>query len=470
MTEETADLEELRRASKEHVFHFGTNYAALDALYETTFPRFIERGEGSYLFDEDGTKLLDGGHHLGACSVGHGVREIAEAIGAQAGGLEYSSLEAGLTHRAVAGLALKLAEILPLDRPMIQFTSSGSEAVEAAVKLARGYQRARGKTGKYKIVARAGSYHGSSYAGMTLTGNAALREAYMPGVPGVVRVIQPSPYRCDRCTPERMHCIEEIERIFLDEGPDSIAAFIAEPVSVHQSIKVPHEEYWPALRDLCDKYDVLLIADEVVCGFGRLGTMFGVERFGVRPDMMTLAKGISSGYVPLGAVAVSRFIVDAMQASPFVHINTYSGHPVACVAALETIKILERDGVLENVLRMERVLGEEARRIEEHPAVGRVSVIGAMASVEFPVPDYATGSRIAMQLRHACYRRGVLARSGSDATLGAMWFMPPLTATEEEAREGMRVYGEAIAEILGAPDAPSIDTPVREALHTGSTS
>lgn len=445
------ELDELRAADAARVYHFSSGFEALSKLFGKPFPQFIVRGEGAYLVDESGRRLLDAGHHLGACSVGHGRGEIADRIAQQARTLEYSSLDSGLTHRTVAELGERLCGLVPLDDPMAHFTSSGSEAVEAALKLARAYHAARGNGRKTKIVARTGGYHGSSYGALTTCGNPALREPYAPGIIDVVRATQPSPERCGHCTIQstcNLGCVEDVERTIVQEGPERVAAVIAEPVSVHQAVKIPHPNYWQRLREICDRYEVLLIADEVVTGFGRIGSMFGIERWGVRPDIMTLAKGITSGYVPLGAAIASRRVVDAFATSPFVHINTNAGHPVASAAALATLDIIEREGLIQSVCSLDPVLREEANALGAHPAAVRVSSIGLLASIELRVPETHSAAEVAVRLRHACYERDVLVRTGVDQGLVTVWFFPPLIVDESEVRRGMRVVGEALETVL----------------------
>ncbi|HTT95198.1 MAG TPA: aminotransferase class III-fold pyridoxal phosphate-dependent enzyme [Solirubrobacterales bacterium] len=444
----------LREAARRSVYHFGTDYGFLDENSSNRFPRFIERGEGAYLIEEGGRKLLDGGHTLGACAVGHGREEVAKRIYEQAQRLSYSSLEGGISHEPVALLAEELAGMLPVRDPVLFFTSTGSEANEAALKVARAIQASRGKPRKTKILARAGGYHGSSYGALTISGNPALREGFSPGLGGVVRTSQPSPGRCGYCTPEEgchLGCAEDVRRTIEQEGPDTVAAFVAEPVSVHQAIKVPAAEYWKRIQAVCQEYDVLLVADEVVTGFGRTGKMFGSEHWGIDPDVVVMAKGITSGYVPLGGIAVAREHAERLPSVGFIHINTYAGHPVACAAALANLEILGRERLPERAARMEGVLREELEQLKQiHPGIWRTSAIGLLGSVEFAVPDAATGGLIAKRLRQYGYESGALFRAGAERGIGTVWFLPPLIVDEDQTRAGVRIIGSALGSIYPA--------------------
>ena len=322
-----------RDAAGNRAWHAQTDYAALGGAHPGFYPRVIVRGRGAYLYDDTGFELLDLGHHLGVCQIGHGRVEMTEAIAAQVSELEYSPLLNGLSNEPAVTLANRLAEVAPAPEPVLFFSSSGSEANELAFKLARIYHALRGEPSRIKIVARAGSYHGWTFGAMSATGMPALREPFAPLVPGFVRCSQPSPGRCGYCDPEggcTLSCANELERIIRQEGSDTIAAFIGEPVAIQQAVKVPHSSYWKLIRELCSAYDILLIADEIITGFGRTGRLFGLEHWNIQADLVTMAKGITSGYMPLGATAIAQHVYEVIATRPFAHINTYAGHPVAC--------------------------------------------------------------------------------------------------------------------------------------------
>ena len=367
---------ETRRGARHSVRHFLADFRKLDATYPDEYPRVIVRAQGAHVWDADGRRLLDAGGHLGACQVGHGRREIGERIAAQVGELDFIALDSGLSHPKAVELAEVLAGLVPVDDPVFSFTNSGSESNELAFKIARAYHSRRGDESRTVVLSRDGSYHGSSFAAMSATGAPAFRDGYGPVVPDFRQVAQPSPGRCGLCAPAEgcsLRCADALEQAIADIGPDRIAAVIAEPVAILQAVKVPHDGYWERVQSICREAGALLIVDEVVTGFGRTGRMFGAEHWDVRPDVMTMAKGITSGYVPLGAVAVSRAVEEAFS-EPLLHLNTYAGHPVACEAALANIEILQREQLPERAAVLEPVLRappRRARRCEPARAAAR---------------------------------------------------------------------------------------------------
>ncbi|MGZ4682184.1 MAG: aminotransferase class III-fold pyridoxal phosphate-dependent enzyme, partial [Acidimicrobiales bacterium] len=275
----------------------------------------IERGEGCYVWDQHGKRYLDGLSGLFTVQVGHGRAELADAAGKQAAQLAYFPIWT-YAHPPAIELAAKLAELAPGDLNRAFFTTGGSEAVESAWKLARQYFRAIGQPGRYKVISRDIAYHGTSMGALAITGIPALRAPFEPLVPGAFHVANTNRYRCDLCAHApacTLSCADDIERTILQEGPDSVAAVFLEPVQNAGGCFTPPEGYFARVREICDRYGVLLISDEVICAFGRLGTWFGCERIGYQPDMITMAKGLTSGYAPLGGVMVSDKI-----AAPFL--------------------------------------------------------------------------------------------------------------------------------------------------------
>lgn len=449
---------ESRSAALRRVRHFGADFTKLDEQFPGAYPRMFVQGAGTDLVDADGHRVLDAGNHLGVCIVGHGRAEVADAIAAQVTQLEFASLEAGASHPYVAALSEELAGLVPVDDPIFSFTSSGSEANEVAMKIARDYHRRRGEPGRFKIMSRYGSYHGSTYGATSATAIPAFREPFQPLVPGFVALPQPFAGYCGRCSFGETcvgHVVEETEAIIEREGPHTIAAILAEPVSIPGAVKVPHEDYWPRLRELCDRHGILLIADEVVCGFGRTGTWFACEHWGVRPDILTMAKGLTSGYVPMGAAAVSRRIQKAFEDSPLVHVSTYSGHPVACAAALTTIEIIRREGLIANAASHAPVLRSRLEEIAgKTPWPSRASVIGLLGSLEICVPDEIDAEWLRAQLFHESYQRGVAVRVTRAAQVVSVFFYPPLIIGNERLREGLDL-------LAGAVRAVTAEAPVR---------
>lgn len=441
------EARDLRQIAQRRLRHAFTDFDQLERLFPDEFPHMIVHGEGAYLVDASGSRLLDGGCTLGACAIGNGRREMAEAIAAQAEALTFVALDEGLSNPLAVRLAALLSTKVPVDDPALWFVNSGSEANDLAFKIVRGYWRAAGESTRVKVLARSGSYHGATFGALSATGMPLSREPYAPVVPGFVRTSQPSSGRCGYCTPESgctLGCADDVDRIIRQEDPQTVAAFIGEPVAMTEAIKVPHPEYWPRIREICDRYDVLLVADEVITGFGRTGTWFGLDHWAITADIVSLAKGVTSAYVPLGAVAVSRGIMDGLARRPIAHINTYSGHPVACAAALKNLEIIEREALVEHAASLEPLVLEELERTRaDRAGVTSVSGIGLLSSLEFdPSHPIAHPDGLATFLRE-CYRRGLILRGYP----GLVYFYPPLVVTEDDVRFAFSTIREALASL-----------------------
>jgi putrescine aminotransferase len=451
MTVEARQTSALKSLARARVRHAATDFGQLDDVSPNTYPHMIVRGEGQYLYDDQGRKLLDGGVHLGACQVGHGRAEIARAIADQAGRLEFIALDSGHSHPPVAELADALARVVPVEDAFFIFSSSGSEANETAVKLARLYHARRGEPERVKIVARQGSYHGATAGALALGGVAALRDPFAPLMPGVVRVPQPVPGHCDRCSDTcTLGCADELERAIEQEGASTIAAFIGEPVTIPERIGVPDAAYWRRVREICDAHGILLIVDEVVTGFGRIGRLFGSERFGIRGDMLTLAKGLTSGYVPMGATVVSGAVRDVLGSPPVPHINTYAGHPVACAAALASLRIVQEERLPERAAALESLVQQEIGGLTATRPGARGAACGLLASVELDWRARAPEElpRALLAIRDACYRQGVIIRTVRTASGGlTILFYPPLVATKEDVRLAFDAISRALEAI-----------------------
>jgi adenosylmethionine-8-amino-7-oxononanoate aminotransferase len=388
-------------------------------------------GMGPWVLDADGRTWFDSLSGMWLTNVGHGRREIAEAVYAQMCQLSYAP--DGTVSPAAIRLADRIAGLAPDPGSRVFFSSGGSEAVETALKLARKYHRNQGEPGRFKVISRRGSYHGCTLACLSLGGGGSNTGAdYGPLLPGAVRVQGPDQYRPAFSD---LECAREIERAILNEGPGTVAAVIGEPISAAAGVHVPDPEYWPAVREICDRYGVLLILDEVITGFGRTGTMFASEHWGVEPDITTVAKGLTSGYAPMGATIASRRVADAFSGErpAFNHRFTFGGNPAACAAGLATLDVIERERLVDNSRRMGEYLFERAHELHRHSIVGQVrGGLGLMCAVELvrdratrePFPAAAGLKRIAQE---SMDRHGLLGRGGD-----IFFLAPPLCVNRDE--------------------------------------
>jgi adenosylmethionine-8-amino-7-oxononanoate aminotransferase len=431
-----------RARAKKHVRHFLADFVKLEREYPLSYPKMIVRGEGAYVIDEDGKRILDAGSHLGACQIGHGRAEVAARIAKQVSTLEFIALDAGVSHIYAAELAERLAPIVTCDDPIFSFTNSGSESNELAFKIARQYHARRGEPKRTTIISRIGSYHGSTIATSAATGVAAFKTGVGELPSDFVQA--PAPYPGGDI-PGRdreawwKEALTDTATLIEHEGPASIAAIIAEPIAIPQAVKIPTQEYFAGLRALADRYGLLLIIDEVVCGFGRTGKMFGAEHFGVRGDIVTYAKGLTSGYIPMGAVAVSRRVNEVFIETPLLHLNTYAAHPVACAAAMAALDVMEDERLVENAAAMESVLSRELSRLKQ--AIGRareISVIGMLSSVVCDISDIVDQDAAVRRVRKIAYDAGVLPRIARDGNNLSAHFYPPLTVNQDDIVEGVR--------------------------------
>jgi len=406
-------------------------------------PDIIVRGEGSWIWDVDGHRMVDGVGGLWSANLGFGRSEIRDAIVEQLDELPYFNIFRGTTHPRAIELADRVVDLMQPDGvAAVFFSNGGSDAVEGALKLARQYWKVLGQADRIKFIALRQGYHGVHFGGMSVNGNTNFRRAYEPLLPGCFHVDTPwvyrNPYTSD---PEQLAriCAELLEREIVFQGPDTVAAFIAEPVQGAGGVIVPPASYWPLVRRICDKYGVLLIADEVVTGFGRTGHLFGTRLWDVKADLWCLAKGISSGYVPLGATAIGAKVAEAFRDSDpgtgsVAHGYTYSAHPVAAAAALATLDILQREDILGNVRKQGAHLMERLRALgRKSRLIGDVRGIGLMVCLEM-VADQATkapfgrgAKEVAMVAREA-YKLGAMVRtSGPNVILS-----PALTIEREQ--------------------------------------
>jgi adenosylmethionine-8-amino-7-oxononanoate aminotransferase len=411
-----------------------------DALSSEHGLKLVVGGAGPWVLDAQGKTWFDSLSSMWLTNVGHGRREIADAVYEQTCRLSYAP--DGTVSPTTIRLAERVAAVAPDPGSRVFFVSGGSEAVETAVKMARKYHRNQGEPGRYKLISRRGSYHGCTLACLSLGGGGSNTGVeYGPLLPGVVRVQGPDEYRPafagGGLAPD-LECAREIERAILNEGPETVAAVIGEPISAAAGVHVPHPDYWPTVREICDRYGVLLILDEVITGFGRTGTMFASEHWGVVPDITTVAKGLTGGYAPMGAAIASKRVADAFTGDhpAFNHRFTFGGNPAACAAGLATLDIIERERLVANSRLMGEYLFDRAQELYRHPIVGQVrGGLGLMCAVELvrdrvtrePFPPEA-GLKHAAQL--AMDRHGLLGRGGNIFPLA-----PSLCVTRGEVDE-----------------------------------
>jgi taurine--2-oxoglutarate transaminase len=429
--------------SSKEIVQFSREYTFFSwSVQSNTVPIPIDRAEGVFFWDTDGKKYLDLSSQLMNQNIGHQHPKVVKAIQEQAGKLCF--IHPGLTTEPRALLGKKLAEVTPGNLKKTFFCLGGAEANENAIKMARMY------TGRDKILSRYRSYHGATHGAIALTGDPR-RPPVEPAMPGVVHFLDPYCYRCPfgwtRATCHR-ECIQHVEEIVKYEGPDYIAAIILEGVTGSNGIIVPPEDYWPRLRQICDRYGILLISDEVMSGWGRTGKWFAVDNWDVVPDMITTAKGITSGYVPLGAVIVSEPIADYFEDRMLWCGLTYNGHPLACAAAVATIEVYKDDRLIENATTVGKYLGEQLEKIkQDHQCVGDVRYIGLFSVIELvrnesskqPLPTEIM-SEIGKYLR----ANGVFTYLMSSVMGSMVFVVPPLCITESQLAEGLRVIDEAL--------------------------
>lgn len=449
--------EELKANNARYLWH---PMAQPKAMRETP-PDIIARGEGSWIWDIDGHKMVDGVGGLWSANLGFGRTEIRDAVVAQLDELAFFNVFRGTTHPRAIELSTRMAEFMREDGVVACFFSNGgSDAVEGALKLARQYWKIRGQRDRTKFIALRQGYHGVHFGGMSVNGNTNFRRAYEPLLPGCFHIDTPWLYRnAYTDDPEELGeiCASQLEREIVFQGPDTVAAFIAEPVQGAGGVIVPPANYWPRIREICDKYEVLLIADEVVTGFGRTGHMFGTRMWGVKADLWCLAKGLSSGYVPLGMTAISNKVADVFDGGDaafgaVTHGYTYSAHPVAAAAALATLDILQREDVVGNAARQGEHLLRRMREIGAGSRlVGDVRGVGLMACFEL-VADKATkasfarGANEPMAIARAAYEMGAMIRvSGPNIILS-----PALTISREQVDLLCDILQQAINEVEGS--------------------
>src|SRR3954454_17781161 len=437
---EGLDATRIQELDKQHVLH---SWSVQNQLA----PPAIAGGEGRYFWDHDGNRYLDFASQLVNVSLGYQHPKVVAAIKEQADKL--TTIGPPMAHESRSELARLLDEVTPGDLTMSFFTNGGAEANENAIKLARWY------TGRQKIVARYRSYHGATAGAITLTGDPR-RWPAEPGIPGVVRMLDPYTYRCPAGHPDPCPVCTggpHLEELLQYEGADTVAAVILETITGTNGVIVPPDGYLQAIREVCDRHGILLICDEVMSGFGRTGKWFGVDNWDVVPDILTVAKGINSGYVPLGAMVVREPIAEWTRDKMFAGGLTYSGHPLACASAVASIEAFQEEGIVENAAAMGDVFRTElAKLADKHPSVGEVRGLGCFWGLELvknretrePLVPYNAGGESAKPM-------GAVMKRALDRGLYLMthWNVvmccPPLTITRDELDEALDALDDALS-------------------------
>jgi adenosylmethionine-8-amino-7-oxononanoate aminotransferase len=435
--------------------HLWGHFTNLSAIQRQGLP-IIDHGDGAYVYDTNGKRYLDGLSGLFTVNVGHGRRELAQAAAQQSEKLGYFPLWS-FGHEPGIRLAAKLASLAPGDLNRVFFTAGGGEAIESAWKLAVQYYTNIGQPNRRKVISRYYAYHGTSLGALSITGIPAIREPFEPLFSWAVKVPNTSQYRCGMCAEQNacsLDCADEVERTILREGPETVAMVVMEPVQNTGGALVPPPGYWKRIREICDKYQILLVSDEVICGFGRLGYWFGCERFEYQPDMITFAKGVTSGYAPLGGVIVSDRLAAPFlegEAAVFLHGLTFGGHPVSCAVALANIDIMEREDLLGNVRRNEAIFDEVMEGLRDLPFVGDVRGCGYFRVIEL-VKDKATKQSftddecnwlLRDELSPYIYNAGLICRA-DDRADPVLVLSPTLVCGEEELRFIGKVLTDAL--------------------------
>ncbi|MBM0107868.1 aspartate aminotransferase family protein [Steroidobacter sp. S1-65] len=421
-----------------HYIHPFTDHAALSKKGT----RVITRAEGVYLYESDGRRILDGMSGLWCVNLGYGRRELADAAYRQMQELPYYNSFFQVAHPPAIELARLLSEVTPPQFKHVFFTGSGSEANDTVVRTVRHYWSVLGQPQRTVIISRHNAYHGSTMAGASLGGMKPMHQQGGLPIPGIVHIRQPYWFgEGGDLSPEEFGLVaaRALEEKILELGPDTVAAFIGEPIQGAGGVIIPPPTYWPEIQRIVDKYGILLVADEVICGFGRTGRWFGSEYFGIRPDLMPIAKGLSSGYLPIGGVMVGDRVAAVMtdQAGEFHHGFTYSGHPVACAVACTAINILRDERIVARVADdLAPYLQQRWQELASHPLVGEARIVGLIGALEL-VKDKASRQsfpdpgEVGLLCRDLCIANGLVMRAVRDTMIIA----PPLVITHAQIDE-----------------------------------
>lgn len=442
----TVDLQKLVKADQDHLVHplFHPN--------DQKEPNVWVKGEGAILRTADGREFIDGLSCLWNVNVGHGRKELAQAAARQMEQLAFASGYVGNTNIPAVQLAEKLSELCYPSINHFFFSSGGGDANESAIKTARFFWISQGRKDKLKIIGREHGYHGVTMGAMSATGIPSYWPMFGGKLPGFLHIPSPYPYRFVSEEPsvsQGRAAANLLERAILQEGADTVAAFIAEPIQGAGGVIVPQDDYFPRIREICNKYDVLLISDEVITGFGRTGRWFGLETWNIEPDIISFAKGVTSGYMPLGGIGLSDRVFRVLSEAPperrWMHAFTYSGHPACCAVALTNIEIIEREGLVDAAARKGKRLREGLRQLASLDGVGDVRGMGLLGGIEF-VEDKATkkpfpsSRKVGALVSQECFKRGLFSRIREDIFLVA----PPFVISDGDIDRIVNILGEAI--------------------------
>jgi putrescine aminotransferase len=427
-----------KELDKNHHLHPFTDHKELHEKQS----RIITRADGVYIYDEDGNKILDGMAGLWCVNAGYGREELVEAAAAQMRELPYYNNFFQCTHPPAVELAALLQEVTQPQFNRVFFTGSGSESNDTIVRMVRRYWDLMDQPQRHTIIARKNAYHGSTVAAASLSGMTAMHEQGGLPIPGIVHVEQPYWFASDRSlSPDEfgIATARSLQDKIIELGADKVAAFIAEPIQGAGGVIVPPDTYWPEIQRICDEYGILLISDEVITGFGRLGEWFGADYFGSKPDLMPFAKGVTSGYLPLGGVMVNDRVADVLidKGGEFVHGYTYSGHPAACAVATANIKLIQREGLVERIKNdIGPYLQKGWRSLADHPLVGETRMVGLMGALELvkvkePMQRYEKEQGAGTICRDLLVESGLVMRAVGDTMILA----PPFVLSHAEADE-----------------------------------
>ena len=453
---------ELVKADHEHLIH------PLHHPIDNAEPIIYVKGRGATITDATGRDYLDGLAGLWNVNVGHGRAELADAAAAQIKEIAYFSAYTGSSNVPAITLASRLVELTGNNFTGVFFTSGGAESNESAFKTARFYWKALGKPEKVKVISRQQAYHGVTLQAMSATGMAAYWKMFEPRVPGFVHIPTCYPYRQQGMKPGEtagQTAARELEDAILREGPDTVAAFIAEPIHGGGGVLYPDDDYFPRVREICTRHNVLFIGDEVITGFCRTGLWFALSHWGVKPDILSFAKGVTSGYLPLGGIMVTKAIKDVMDSvkpeDRWMHAYTYSGHPTCCAVAIRNLEIMEKERLWENAAKMGTRLHEGLKSaFGKHPNVGDIrGGKGLLAAIEL-VEDRATKAnfaadrKVAPRIQAEMVKRGVMTRTrpvaGAHPAPGDMvYYAPPLIVSSEQVDRLLEVTRDALKAVLG---------------------
>jgi taurine-pyruvate aminotransferase len=445
VTRALGDKEELLQSDRAHMWHHMSPY--------NPNPMIVTEAKGSWVTDIDGNRYLDGMAGLWCVNVGYGRQELAEAAFEQLKTMAYFPLTQ--SHIPAIKLAEKVSEWLG-EEYRVFFSNSGSEANEVAFKIARQYHHQNGEPGRYKFISRYRAYHGNTMGALAATGQSIRKQKYEPLAPGFLHVSPPYCYRCPfgksygSCS---LECAQVFDEVINWEGSGTVAGVIMEPAITGGGVIVPPPEYMPKVREICDKHGVLLIVDEVICGFGRSGRKFGHQNFGVKPDIVTMAKGITSAYLPLSATAVRAEIADRFMEQGvnqhFRHVNTFGGNPAACALALRNLQIMEEEELIARAEQLGNELRQKLSVLEAHPHVGDIRSFGFLCGIEM-VEDRASKEPAApdkvTKVIAECKKRGLIIGRNGDTVPGfnnILTLSPPFSTTSDELSFIVTVLQEA---------------------------